>query len=843
VKISTAFLPTVAGGLSLALLAGGKAAAAEATSDEGLQLEEVVVTATKVATEASKTPIALSVYSDEALKKDGIVNIDTLGNISPSVNIAFGGPTGARGANVAIRGVYTTDNTSKGEQAISFNLDGVPIGRPQVMQMAFYDIERVEVLRGPQGTLYGKSSTGGAINVITARPKGTFDWASNFEVGDFNTRRADAMVNIPVSDGFAVRAAASTNKRDGYLNPVLYADAQHPVNGERPLNDEDNTNGRLSGLWTIGDTGDFLFTASAGHIGGMGNSSGNALFSRYKLSGSQAREVYYNPMASGVDDHYSNFSGELNLNLGAVHLTYVGGHLSFTGNDDSSPSTWMPTPAGGLNYYDWAQYIADNKYDSHELRISNAQPQRLEYVLGANYWREKTDETDMHWHTTPGPTLAGTAANGFGDNNQTSLDCPLAAPNVLPVCSSPSPNIVSRNQHEAKAVFGQVHFSITDALKLTAGLRYSSDSTYRKGTIVAGPAPSDGTNAYWPDANGQPCHPGDPCVNLANGISGPVVQNDNGNQSASKVTWRVGADYQLTQSQMFYGYIATGYKAGSFNDRDPVTHQTAAYGPEDMTAYEVGYKGKIRPYLQFNSSAFYYDYKKFQLTQPTFFDFKLTGGNPDVVIYTTNVPVKIYGWENELQWNPTQNDLLSASVSLTRGTFSGGPNHAWMGFNYYLRLDWTGKDLDNLPHAVGLVAYEHRFPWKDGGYFSARLQSKISSSYYFTDNFGVVDGGPPFGDPNFQPVPGVFPFAGVHWGIPPQQYKQSAYTRTDFHLGYTSGSGKFEVDAYVRNLENKMQIQGPPSVLNAVDAGASADTVSIAVNAPRTMGVRLSVRY
>ncbi len=843
VRLSAGFLPIAASAVVLTGWVGaaaGQQAAETANAEAPVgALAEVIVTAEKRAETASKTPVALSVFSGEALQKSGIVNVDTLDQIAPSVNIAFGGPTGARGANVAIRGVYTTDNTSKGEQAISFNVDGVPIGRPQIMQLAFFDLERVEVLRGPQGTLYGKSSTGGAINVITGRPKDAFDLAANLEVGNFNTRRADAMVNIPVSDSFALRVAASTNMRDGYLNPVLAYNSTQTPKGGKPLNDENNTNGRISGLWKFGASGDLLLQVSAGHIGGTGNSSGNALFDRYNLGGEQAREVYYNPMANGVDDHYGKFNAELNLNLGAVRLAYVGGHVTFNGDDDNSPGTGTPYPAGPL-IYRWSQYNADNTYDSHELRISNAQPQRVDYLLGANYWKEKTDEVDMQWHTLVNATPAGTAP-GFQDGTQASIACPLQAPNLLPVCNQPSPNIVSLNQHEAKAIFGQLNFHVTDALKLTAGLRYSSDSMFRRGTIVAGPPPSNGTQAYWPDANGQPCHPGDPCVNLANGVSGAVVNNDDGSQSASKVTWRVGADYQLAENQMIYGYVATGYKAGSFNDRDPVTHTTAAYGPEDMTAFEVGYKGRIRPNLQFNTAAYYYDYKKFQLTQPTFFDFKLTGGAPDVIIYTLNVPVKLSGWEGELQWNPTQNDFVDLGLTVSKGTFSGGSDHAWAGFNYFLRLDWTGKDIDNLPRAVGLASYEHRFPMTNGGYFSARLQSKISAKYYFTDWMGAIVGGPPFGDPNFQPVPGVFPFAGVHWGVPPQQYQQSGYTRTDLHLGYASASGKFGVDAYVRNIENKMQLQGPPVNTDALTVGA-LDGVISAVNAPRTYGLRLSTR-
>ena len=153
---------------SAVALAATAPASSNAGSTAGL-LDDIVVTAEKTESTAAKTPLALSVFSADSLKQSGVENVDTLSSVSPSVNIAFGGPTGSgRGAGVAIRGVYTTDTTSKGEQAVSFNADGIAIGRPQVMQLSFFDVDRVEVLRGPQGTLYGKSSTGGAINVISA---------------------------------------------------------------------------------------------------------------------------------------------------------------------------------------------------------------------------------------------------------------------------------------------------------------------------------------------------------------------------------------------------------------------------------------------------------------------------------------------------------------------------------------------------------------------------------------------------------------------------------------------------------------------------------------------------
>jgi iron complex outermembrane receptor protein len=309
-----------------------------------------------------------------------------------------------------------------------------------------------------------------------------------------------------------------------------------------------------------------------------------------------------------------------------------------------------------------------------------------------------------------------------------------------------------------------------------------------------------------------------------------VQKNDYGSESASKITWRVGLDYQLTSDQMLYGYVATGYKAGSFNDIDPTsaTHGPAGYGPESMTAYEVGYKAKIARSLEIDTAAYYYDYSKFQLTGITFLAPNLSGGAPIGIIFTHVVPVELYGWEGELHWRLTQNDLVDLTLAVENGFFRGGANHATAGIDYQDQVDWSGKRLDNLPPLSSMVSYEHRFPITGGAYVSARVSSKISGGYYETDMAGVV-AGPPFAP------------AGTPYALPPTQYYQRPFTRTDFNLGFTSASGKLAVNAFVRNIEDKMQLQGPPLGLAA--GNVYTDEVTVPINAPRTMGVRVTLRY
>lgn len=774
-------LLTTGGVVVIGCIAGGGAIAQTAADDAVVQasaadstkgrkdggVQEVVITAERTAGVPSKTPIALSVVSGEALKELGIVNAGDLQNLVPALNIG----NQSHGVNIAIRGVSTTDLTSKGEQGVSFNLDGIPVSRPQVMGNAFFDLERVEVLRGPQGTLYGKSSTGGAINVVTAKPQKEFDASASFELGNFNTRRSEAMINVPISDNLAIRAAASVNLRDGYITESINQTTSLIA---PKLDDENNRTGRVSALWSISKAASLLVTGTFGQIGGAG--PGAAIYtSLLNKSGSAARQVFFNPYAPSTDDSFAGVNAEFNLDLGAVHLTYDGGHSRFKAHDIMEPG--VTGAASNNGQFTWSDYRADITNDSHEIRLSNATPQRIDWVAGVNYQKELNVENDANWASPES-----------------------CSPSLAASCNAPNPAIVGPTQHAGKSVFGQANFHATDALKYTLGLRYSNDSMYRKATIAAGPGP-------FFDASGAPCAPGASCV------LGPVT-NDDGNQAAKRLTWRLGADYQLSSRQLVYGYVATGYKGGGFNDLDPATGKPAAYAPEKLIAYEAGYKGQLTPTLQYNTSAYYYDYKSSQITSAAFFGFGATG--PIVLIYTKSAPAKMYGWENELNWRATPNDKLSFSVAFERAHYGD----LAVGFLVANQVNFSGKTLDNAPAVSGSVSYEHRWELAAGGDLSLRWNTRYNSGYYKSDLAGLGD-------------------LGSNTYIrTPAQYKQDAFTRSDVSLAYTAASGKYDIRAYVRNLEDKLQLNS----LQPIGADFAGSTVA-RTTAPRTFGVRVAMHY
>src|SRR5260370_28094889 len=197
-------------------LAGATLASAEAgatTSEDGLS--EIVVTAEKRPNDAQRTPIAMDIVSGDLLAQKGITDLKGLSTVAPEVNIV----TNTIYTQVGIRGVSSQDISETADPAITIGIDGDYLSHPVALNAAFFDITRVEVLRGPQGTLYGRNSTAGAINIVTNKPVlNEFAGSVSADFGNYSSVGTQGMVNIPIGDVLAFLAAFTTVKHDGYTN-------------------------------------------------------------------------------------------------------------------------------------------------------------------------------------------------------------------------------------------------------------------------------------------------------------------------------------------------------------------------------------------------------------------------------------------------------------------------------------------------------------------------------------------------------------------------------------------------------------------------------------------------
>ncbi|HUO21749.1 MAG TPA: TonB-dependent receptor [Caulobacteraceae bacterium] len=809
--------------IALAFVNVGAAwADAQQANDSG----EIVVTATKSALKADQVPQALEVISGQQITDEGIHDVSNLSDITPGVEIGWN----SRGPELNVRGVQSTDPTSKGEQDIVFNVDGIPVGRPQLAGLSFFDLEQVNVLKGPQGTLYGLSATGGVINVVSAKPTHQFAASTTVEIGDYGDRRFDGMVNVPVTDKLAIRVAGSVNKVDGFINPSL-DNFQTPGHSEPLLGGSDNETGRITAKYDFSSTGSVVVTGTFGHVGGPAPSNSilyntapgtggvfsfNGVHYGYEASGKNRFQVFYNPFGSaGLDDNFANVNAEVKFDLGAVHVEYDGSRATAHLNDNgfNTNNLYCPTGAesgcgGSVGSYNFGNYNSRLTDDSSEIRFSGVDKSaQLQWLIGASYFHEYNAENDIEWQISQSTALPLKSPTG----QTTVLNC-LATP-FAGGCGGPNPQIIGPNIHDSKGVFGQLQYHVTDKLTLIGGLRYSTDLSARYATFSAGPAKS-GANipAYtenggqvWLNAAGGPCGVSTgPCSLLAQALP------DAGTNTTSAVTYLAEATYDLTPTAHFYAQVASGYKGGGFNDYSGSTGGVAPYGEELLTEYEAGYKGLVTDTIHLNADAYYYDYSKYQLTGATLIPQSVQG----VVIYTTSVPVTIYGAESELTWHATPNDTFGATLTLEKAFFDKGPHQATAGFFAFAQVPWGGHSLSQTPTVASTLSYDHRFDLGERGNVRFHVNTKLSGSYYEED-LGYNYGGPS--------------------GISGNQYTQPGFTRTDASLVYTNDSGKISVEGFVKNLEDGVQMQGAPG------GGGAIGTVS--VNLPRTYGVRLTLKY
>ncbi len=739
-------------GVSCLALSYGVAHAEDAAAPAKDDPTVVVVTAMKRAQSTLAVPAAVTALSGNDLRAAGVTQVDDIQNVAPSVTISRNG----FGVNTSVRGVTTTDTTSKGEQGVAFNIDGVSYGRPIQQGLAFFDVSRVEVLRGPQGTLYGKSSTGGVINLITNAPSLTgFDANATFDVGNYNARRFQGMVNVPLSDKWALRLAAAVNKRDGYLTPVDGSPAagfHASAEGLPARNDEDNEAARLSLLFKPNDVAKWRITATGGHVGGYGPGEGvGDILDAAGESGKSALNIVPNPITREKDDNFFNVDTQLDFKIGGVAMTYVGGVQHFDAYDPVPTNNNPLANYAGAGPFQPLYVLGDNRWDvhalSHEVRFSNAESGVLDYVIGANYIRENIHENSHVWNI------------------------PLADPDDTSTWFN-ARNFVNSTTHASVGLFGQLTWHPTSRLDLILGLRESKDQLQRWGTTAIGLV----AGCTYPDN----------CAGSPN----------NGSADASKLTYRAGINYHLNTTDMVYGSIATGYKAGGFNDFDPATHGISVYDPESLTAYELGYKGRPFTGATYATSLFYYDYTGDQISSRI-----IVSGT--AVLYTRLVPAKIYGWEHELSYrfSPVTNVSLAATFEHSEyKTFMAGIAQ---------NVDWSGTSLDRTPDVSATASLNHTFTLPNSATLKFRGGVKYSSSYLLSDFVNAV------------------------------QFEQKAFTRSDIILTYAPDQGHYSVELYAQNLEDQVQKVGIPETYKA----GVVNSTTFPISTPRFIGMRLNLQY
>jgi iron complex outermembrane recepter protein len=428
------------------------AAATDPADTEGLQ--EIVVTAEKRETSLQKTAISMTAFDQEALTRNGVTKMEDIAALSPGVELA------QNSANiiVTIRGVASRDTTEIGDPAVAISTDGFYIQRPYGLSDSTYDLERVEVLRGPQGTLYGRNATGGAINFISNKPKDAFEASGTLGFGNYNLLTTQGMVNIPVTNQLDARASFSTIRHNGYRSGEAPA---------TPGDDADATSARLHLLYKPIEDLSILLTGQFTHEGGVGPTV-EGFAPLQKVNGVTVTSYQPNIFAGGVphgapnqflDDTIKTIQWDAEYKLGFANLVYIGGYR----DTDFRQLRDLDGVLTSGNYFlpheqpkDW----------SHELRLVSNSAGPFTWQLGAYYFTEDNRLYTLYQSYA----VANSPANIFTYNTDT--------------------------RQNAKAGYGQVTYEILDGLKVEGGLRYSTDHKDRSGyqNLGAGPVSQQGTS-------------------------------------------------------------------------------------------------------------------------------------------------------------------------------------------------------------------------------------------------------------------------------------------------------------------------------------------------------------
>jgi iron complex outermembrane receptor protein len=645
-----------------------------AAQADAAQIEEVVVTAQRTPALESRTPVAMTVLSGEQLNEAGIDRPSGLAARLPNVHL----DGAADGLKITIRGVSNADTTEKGDPSAAFMQDGIYIARPQGQNLGFYDLDRIEVLRGPQGTLYGRNTTAGVVNVISNAPSRQFEGAFSAELGNYASRKASAMLNVPVGHALALRASVARNQHDSYLTNAQ--GTPHRLGLDR-----DDSAARLSAKLAIGRNASLLLRHERSTVRDNNDSTvpetnfytGFNTPAWSDASTSARLTNAFVPPNMPPEQGFSHkttaaTSAELSWDLGPATLHYLASHR----NDDHDALAnfyyrLLPEYALGVRQ----RFAGAYAQDSHELRVATAGRGPLTAQAGLYYFRE---ESNVRY--------------SFRDLE------PLGLPPYYVFSHGPTKAV-------SRAVFGQATYRMGERVKVTAGARYTQDAKSRVGS----------TN-YQQAENFNPAHD----FQLLNAAA----------LDTHKTTWRLGAEYDLAPSTLVYGTIATGYKGGGFNDgclagtralgvacldEFAVPADALFYQPETVRSYEAGIKSRFwRNRASLNLAAFHYDYSNLQLS-----GVKIIDGAPRYM--TTNAgAASVQGLEFDGQLSPTAAGRISYGLTLLDA--------------HYVRYlpdgvhSWAGVKLDRAPSRVVTLGYEHRFRIA-GGQLKAGANARSSSAY------------------------------------------------------------------------------------------------------------------
>jgi iron complex outermembrane receptor protein len=567
---------------------------------EGPQVEDIVVTAQRREQSLQKVPISVTAFSAATIASLSAESIGDLDSFTPGLSI---NDTSVTQPSFAIRGVQTDDFGIGTEPSVGIFVDGIYSGRSGSSLIFFNDIKRVEVLKGPQGTLFGRNTSGGAISIITNKPSDKRELVGTIQVGNYNKVRADATVNIPLTDTLYLRLNGVSNYRKGYLTDALTGEKREG---------ENNKSGRAALRWAPTSDTDFVLAYDHDDT----NKDGPFAI------GISTNALSTDPAGPFANDVIGDKETRI-LNAVSFTATHHAGPLTFTSissfkhfethNREDEDGTADPT-----RYFD-TENIEKNSSLYQEFRVG-FDNDRLSAIAGVSYFHERGRQTSAATLLTDSlDRLLGDAA-GFPVFSLLNLY------GGLPVFGLQyREDMNNRAANDSYAAFGDATYKLTDRLSLTAGIRYTHDLkkfTWSNGTFIApGLDAISAPGSLYNAIIGVDAFPDVP-ISVSDfyraTVGGNGVIFDVGalegvpftrRAAFSDISPRFVVQYDLNDDVHLYASASRGYKAGGFNS----TEINSFFEPEKVWNFEGGFKSELFDRrVRFNLSGYYFKYKNRQ---------------------------------------------------------------------------------------------------------------------------------------------------------------------------------------------------------------------------------------
>ena len=714
----------------LVAFGGGGAALAQDAPENAARVQEVIVTAQRRAQRLQDVPMSVTALSAETLTRAGVTNTADLQKVTPGLNTSFFGTN----LQPTVRGVSGLGGNLGDTGAVALYVDGAYQPHQIAALIDLPDVQQIEVLKGPQGTLWGQNATGGAITVTTVSPTFTPSGRLSASYGNYNDFNVRGYVSGPISDQLAFSLSGGYQDHKGYR--------RHVTTGER---DDGLTSKLIRGklLYAPIDAAKFTLTAYHsdrddtalyGSVAFSNNSKGYAIFPNAPRATSPKQfSAYPGVFARTYSDGFSA-KGDFDVDVGTVTsiLSWARTKTVYLADLDSSP----------VNLAEYQSRDQEGKYKQAEVNFASRKFGRFSFLAGASY-------LNMKDAFKPGAFI-------------------LRSPNLVPAAPNPPIfQLVTRGlkKREILSGYAEASFDITDKFVVTAGGRYTHETQ----------------RAY---------------SSLVNGVASPTLTMTpyaNNPEKWSKFSPRLTARYTFSPNQNVYATYSQGFRGGQINTGDI---GSPAVDPETITAYEIGYKGRIADIFQLNVAAFRYNYKDLQV--PAYI----------APLYVTQnaASARGKGVDVEASWYVTPELTLSAAAEYLDANyrhFTGAQAYIPTGRGNLVAppQDLSGEPLLRSPKWSGSVSASYQTDIEAG-----RIGAYVS--LYFTDNFVLES---------------------------TNRIYVGAYQTLDAELSFAPNAIEgLRLVAWGKNLTDK-------AYLNQAVVSTFGDSVSYA--APRTYGVRVEYAF